>query len=118
MSAQDQSAADKAVIKIKLIENGILVGCGIDGWFSFETWERASEHIGMRIKRLESDRKMTQTRSDGLNLIDRIKRHRGNLNSGHGHVWERPDGMKARCGGAGLCKECSADLNVVREPAL
>ena len=29
-------------------------------------------------------------------------------NTGHGHVWPRPDGVKARCGGPGLCKECSA----------
>ena len=30
-------------------------------------------------------------------------------NAGHGHVWERPDGMKARCGGRALCSECRAD---------
>lgn len=30
-------------------------------------------------------------------------------NTGHGHVWERPDGMKARCGGPGMCSECSRD---------
>lgn len=30
-------------------------------------------------------------------------------NTGHGHVWERPDGVKARCGGPGLCKLCSKD---------
>jgi len=30
-------------------------------------------------------------------------------NSGHGHVFPRPDGVKARCGGPGLCKECSRD---------
>ena len=27
-------------------------------------------------------------------------------NTGHGHVWSRPDGLKARCGGEGLCKVC------------
>ena len=32
-------------------------------------------------------------------------------NSGHGHVWERPDGVKARCGGPGICEMCSADLS-------
>jgi len=32
-------------------------------------------------------------------------------NSGHGHVWERPDGMKARCGGPALCKQCALDLS-------
>lgn len=30
-------------------------------------------------------------------------------NTGHGHVWERPDGMKARCGGPGVCAKCSLD---------
>ena len=30
-------------------------------------------------------------------------------NSGHGHIWERPDGMKARCGGAGMCSQCAID---------
>lgn len=30
-------------------------------------------------------------------------------NEGHGHVWARPDGMLARCGGPGMCKICSAD---------
>jgi hypothetical protein len=30
-------------------------------------------------------------------------------NTGHGHVWERPDGVKARCGGPRICKECARD---------
>jgi len=30
-------------------------------------------------------------------------------NTGHGHVWGRPDGVKARCSGPGLCAECSRD---------
>ncbi len=30
-------------------------------------------------------------------------------NSGHGHAWTRPDGIRARCGGRGLCAECSRD---------
>lgn len=30
-------------------------------------------------------------------------------NTGHGHVWQRPDGVKARCGGPGLCITCSVD---------
>lgn len=32
-----------------------------------------------------------------------------NTNTGHGHVWARPDGVKARCGGPGICKQCSLD---------
>lgn len=28
---------------------------------------------------------------------------------GHGHVYPRIDGTKARCGGPGMCNECSRD---------
>lgn len=31
-------------------------------------------------------------------------------NFGHGHVYPRPDGVKMRCGGPGLCPRCSDDL--------
>lgn len=31
-------------------------------------------------------------------------------NIGHGHVFPREDGAKARCGGPGICDECNADL--------
>lgn len=34
----------------------------------------------------------------------------GEPNSGHGHVYPRPDGAKARCGGVRLCLKCAADL--------
>lgn len=30
-------------------------------------------------------------------------------NTGHGHVWPRPDGSVARCGGPGLCPQCARD---------
>lgn len=39
------------------------------------------------------------------------------LNQGHGHVFPRPDGVRARCGGPALCTACSADLARAR-PAL
>ena len=29
------------------------------------------------------------------------------MNSGHGHVYPRADGVTARCGGPGICSECS-----------
>jgi hypothetical protein len=31
-------------------------------------------------------------------------------NTGHGHVFQRLDGLKARCGGPALCTECSLDM--------
>ena len=30
-------------------------------------------------------------------------------NTGHGHVWKRPDGVRARCGGPGMCRSCAGD---------
>src|SRR5690348_11323898 len=36
--------------------------------------------------------------------------YRPGTNTGHGHVWPRPDGVRARCGGAGICSECAKDL--------
>lgn len=34
-------------------------------------------------------------------------------NSGHGHAWERPDGVKARCGGLSFCELCRKDKELV-----
>lgn len=31
-------------------------------------------------------------------------------NAGHGHVWKRPDGQRARCGGPSICSQCAKDL--------
>lgn len=28
---------------------------------------------------------------------------------GHGHAWERPDGVKSRCGGPNVCHVCAHD---------
>lgn len=30
-------------------------------------------------------------------------------NTGHGHVYPRPDGQRTRCGGPGRCPACTAD---------
>lgn len=37
----------------------------------------------------------------------------GEPNSGHGHVYPRPDGAKARCGGPRICLKCAADQRQV-----
>jgi hypothetical protein len=31
------------------------------------------------------------------------------MNTGHGHVVPRPDGVKARCGGPAICSRCQAE---------
>lgn len=31
-------------------------------------------------------------------------------NSGHGHAWPRPDGVKMRCGGVKMCPVCAKDF--------
>lgn len=41
---------------------------------------------------------------------------RWGTNSGHGHVWPRPDGLRARCGGRGICAECSRDFAAYPNP--
>jgi hypothetical protein len=45
-------------ITIRLIENAVLVKCGV-GWLSFPDWEGrngAAEHVAHRIKTLKKDR--------------------------------------------------------------
>lgn len=39
-------------------------------------------------------------------------------NSGHGHVWKRPDGLVGRCGGPAFCRECKTDQKLVGEQYL
>lgn len=34
-------------------------------------------------------------------------------NLGHGWVWKREDGAKARCGGPALCPECARDARLL-----
>lgn len=53
MDNTQQSAMDRATIRVKLIENGVMVGCGELGWFAFKTWEDASEHIAARLEKLK-----------------------------------------------------------------
>lgn len=55
MEPKEQSVMDKTTIKVRVIENAVMVSAG-DGWFSYPTWDKASEHIGIRIERLKAER--------------------------------------------------------------
>lgn len=46
---------------------------------------------------------------DDLDKAIQARMPRYMTNSGHGHVWPRPDGSRARCGGPGMCSVCSVD---------
>lgn len=37
-------------------------------------------------------------------------------NSGHGHVWPRPDSLIVPCGGVGTCPDCSRDAKIYAAP--
>jgi hypothetical protein len=41
------------------------------------------------------------------NSLDRLK---NKPNMGHGHVFPRADGVRARCGGPGICKDCGPEF--------
>lgn len=55
MEPQEQSAEARAEIKVKLIENGVLIKLG-PGWLAFPTWPEASAHIAARIEKLKRER--------------------------------------------------------------
>lgn len=38
-------------------------------------------------------------------------------NTGHGHAWPRPDGIKARCGGPSMCEVCAEEVDLRRMSA-
>ncbi len=63
MNAHEQSALEKATIKVRLIENGVLVSSG-DGWFTFDSWEGASRHIKHRIDSLMATRAQAKLRQE------------------------------------------------------
>jgi hypothetical protein len=45
----------------------------------------------------------------GDELAAQKQESRVGTNSGHGHVWDRPDGMVTKCGGPGICIMCTDD---------
>lgn len=52
----EQREQERAQIKIRLIENAVLVSGGQHGWFSFPTWAAAASHIEARLQALKKKR--------------------------------------------------------------
>lgn len=83
-----------------------------DGWHV--VWWNESMRLmlpdGSRLDRFQGYRNGTMQLT--IKTDAAIAAQQGNktgTNSGHGHVWERPDGFKAKCGGPGFCAQCSRD---------
>ena len=55
MTPEQQRAVDQAEIKVRIIDNGLLVRAG-RGWLFFKTWEEASAEVGKWLKVVESKR--------------------------------------------------------------
>ena len=54
------------------------------------------------------------TLAEDIQPVSAGERHpRYGTNTGHGHVWARPDGVRARCGGPQICSECAHDLAIM-----
>jgi hypothetical protein len=62
---------------------------------------------GMRNNADNADNADTREEEEPVSTHASVKRL---SNTGHGHVYLRPDGNKARCGGPGVCSECNRDL--------
>jgi hypothetical protein len=46
--------------------------------------------------------------------VKRLLKAEGTKNTGHGHVFTRPDSTVMRCGGPGMCTECTKDLETLQ----
>lgn len=55
MNKQEQSQIDRAIIQVKLIENGVMVGSA-GRWFSYKTWDEAAKVIETRLAALMRQR--------------------------------------------------------------
>lgn len=53
---------------------------------------------------------VTPAERDALLEPIQEERMKHDVNEGHGHVFPRPDGILARCGGPSLCSICAKDL--------
>lgn len=87
-----------------------------DGLRGFD--EERGSALGYSAEQLSGTRSSADTEAiaDGPAqsiAVSRSEPENTHGNRGHGHVFRRPDGAKARCGGPGICAECSRDQAAV-----
>lgn len=55
------------------------------------------------------DRQIAELKAHAAQTAGHDQENRIGTNTGHGHVWRRPDGYLARCGGPAICQVCARD---------
>ncbi|NII73204.1 hypothetical protein FHW84_001773 [Dyella sp. SG562] len=68
-----------------------------------------TDEVVAATRRIESMAAKTGNQAAATKPLGWFDTLRVGTNSGHGHAWARPDGMKARCGGPALCSQCARD---------
>ena len=68
----------------------------------------------MATYRHEMELRELRGRLDKFEGCSAVPAAQENSNTGHGHVIARPDGVKARCGGPGICHECSTEMAALK----
>lgn len=89
-----------------------IVGDGFDMYESEVKAARLIVHLQDRVAELEVDKRLDRVERElsETTPADAAKRAIEHYRKfGHGHVVARDDGIKARCGGPGLCKHCETE---------
>ncbi|WP_424138650.1 hypothetical protein [Roseomonas chloroacetimidivorans] len=73
--------------------------------------DRGNRKIAVRTVEVSNPAEWKRVGSDGRVQDGPIIGASGwGTNTGHGHVWPRPDGVRMRCGGPPMCAQCARDL--------
>lgn len=101
-------------IMAEALENSFGIDLERDEIFAWSTVEDVINSVRNQYDaRVETDRELTEISPEKLEemrvaAIKKVMPMYG-TNVGHGHVWPRPDGSRAKCGGPGICDACSRD---------
>lgn len=75
----------------------------------FQTAHEAATLLATVGRELEAAQSDLARYKEAVRTAANSAGYRIGTNTGHGHVWPRPDGVKARCGGPAMCTECARD---------